>query len=102
DDAALAGEPEIAVTIERASIEIGIRRSVGKREHSDDAIRPPDSDDRLLSTVRNPGRLVRTLNHPVRCGSCAQRNQFGTTCRRIEITKVATRLCGEPDAAVRR
>ena len=102
DVAALAREPEIAVAVEGAGVEVGVRRALGQRKHADLAVGPADADDRVLPAIGEPRRMVRPLDDAVRRGPRAERDQFRAPGRRLEPAQVTARLRRKEHAAVGR
>src|SRR4029079_18829433 len=59
DEAALAGEPEVAVAVERRGVPVRVASYGGQRERAHRAVGPADSNDRVLAAVGEPRGLVR-------------------------------------------
>src|SRR6185295_2089265 len=74
DEAALAGEPEVAVVVEGSGVEVRVRRSRRQRKDAHAAIGPADADDRVLAAVGEPRCVVGTRDDAVRRRAAAERD----------------------------
>src|SRR6185369_877 len=102
NEAALAGEPEVTVAVERRGVEVRVRRPLRKRKRADLPIGPADANDCVLTAVGEPGSMVGTWDDAVRRRVAAERDELRVTGLRIEPAEMAAALRAEPDAAVGR
>jgi hypothetical protein len=102
DVPALAGEPAVAVGVERGRVQVRVRRARGQRIDAHCALGPAHTHHRVLSAVGEPCRLVRALDHAVRRRAAAERDQFAAAALGVEPAEVAAALRRVPDAAVGR
>jgi hypothetical protein len=101
-DAALAGKPVHALSVEDRGVEVGVAAALGQRPHLDCASLRIDAHDRVLSAVGKPRRAVGAGDHAVRRGAAAERHELDLAALRIENAEVAAALRRDPDRAARR
>src|SRR5260370_9043572 len=101
-NAGLSGEPENALLIERRRIEVSVGELPRQREQLDLASRRIDASDRILPTLGDPWRAVRSDDDAMGRGAGPKWNVLVLAGLRIEAAENAFLLPAVPDRAVRR